>query len=109
MTMLVSLDQASLHLKRDTNDDDADVLLKIEAASRAVLYYLGSAADFVDDIDTDSDGNVSGVPAEVQQATLLLLGNFKKDLEGGGDPFVDGLPESIKTLLRLAGRVPRLA
>ncbi len=109
MTMLVSLDQASAHLRRDTDADDNDLLLKIEAASRAVLGYLGSAADFTEQIDTDSDGNVYGVPAEVQQATLLLLGNFYSTREGDGDAFADGLPESVKTLLRLAGRAPRLA
>ena len=41
MAMLVSLQQASDHLRRDTTDDDADLTIKIQAASAAIMDYLG--------------------------------------------------------------------
>jgi hypothetical protein len=78
--MLVSLQQASDHLRRDTAADDADVTLKIHAASGAVLNYLKDASEaFLDTagfVPLDSNGDPIGVPYEVQAAVLLLLGDF---------------------------------
>lgn len=87
MVMLVSLKQASDHLRRDTDDDDADLELKIEAASEAVLNYLkdSSAITFLDtagEVETDSAGNPVGVPRAIQIATLMLVGIFYRDREG---------------------------
>ena len=104
MVMLVSLEQASSHLRRDTSEDDLDLMLKIEAASAAVINYLKDGADFLDsadEVDFDSAGDPIGVPKEVQQAVLLLVGNFYRDRDGetpeGWDPFY--LPRAVVALL----------
>ena len=81
MVMLVSLAQASEHLRRDTSDDDADLTLKIMAASQAVLNYI-DPQDFFDsygDVTVDSAGDPVGVPEAIQQAVLYMVGVFYKD------------------------------
>ena len=98
MVMLVTLQQASDHLRRDTTDDDADLTLKISAISRAILNYLkddmlayqfemdehgkpvlDSAGDVV--YLTDSAGDFIA-REEVQQAVLIMLGVVYIDREG---------------------------
>lgn len=88
--MLVTLQEASDHLRRDTSDDDADLELKIHAASGAVRRYLKSASPY----EIDSSGNPvtdsSGEPVvlfEVRAAVLLMLGELYKSREGeqGGE------------------------
>lgn len=85
MAMLVSLEQASAHLRRDTSDDDLDLTLKIMAASSAVLTYLGDGADaFTDsagEVYEDSNGIAIDVPFDIQAATLILVGDFYKNRE----------------------------
>lgn len=84
MVMLVSLEQASAHLRRDTTDDNADLTLKIHAASGAVLNYI-SDADFIDssgEPDYDSAGDPIGVPFPIQAAVLLILGDLYSDRDG---------------------------
>jgi hypothetical protein len=83
---LISLDQAKAHLRVDHDEDDADIDLKIGAASEAILDYLKLPADaYADDssgeIEFDSDGPVN-VPMRVQQAVLLLLGEFYRSRDG---------------------------
>lgn len=81
MIRLVSLEQASNHLRRDTIDDDSDLLDKIEAASRAVLNYIDDK-DFLDSdgqIDYESSGEPIGVPAPIQSAVLLIVGDLYTD------------------------------
>lgn len=90
MTMLVTLQEASDHLRRDTTDDNNDLTLKILAVSRAILNYLkddmlayqfemdkhgkpvlDSSGDIVYLLDSAGDF----IPRqEVQQAVLLMLG-----------------------------------
>lgn len=85
MVMLVTLQQASDHLRRDSSDDDVDLELKIHAASHAVINYLKDGADFIDssgDVETDSNGNIVGVPKVVQLAVLYLVGIFYTDRDG---------------------------
>ncbi len=77
--MLVTLQQASDHLRRDTSADDNDLILKIHAASAAVMNYIqGPAIDgFTDtagDVLEDTSGNPLDVPFAVQAATLLMVG-----------------------------------
>jgi hypothetical protein len=74
----VSLQQASDHLRRDTDADDNDLRLKIRAASLAVANALKESgmAEILDSsglVPTDSSGNPL-VPEDVQWATLLVLG-----------------------------------
>lgn len=93
--MLVTLEQASDHLRRDTGDDDNDLVLKIKAASRAIQNYLKNPLlvySFVLDIngvpvfdingdpvlEMNSDGSYVVRP-EVQQATLIVIGTFYTD------------------------------
>lgn len=79
MVMLVSLKQASDHLKRDTTDDDADLTLLIHAASIAVIQYLKTGATFLDssgEPPQDSSGDPIDVPQNVQLAVLYLIGVY---------------------------------
>lgn len=82
--MLVSLQQASDHLRRDTDDDDNDLILKINAASQAVLNYI-TVKDFLNsggDVDFSSDGEPLGVPEPIQAAVLIVLGMLYIDRDG---------------------------
>jgi hypothetical protein len=85
MTMLVTLEQASAHLRRDTTEDNDDLTLKIEAASGMIIDYLGEFADtFTDsagDAHLDSNGNPI-VAAKIQAATLNLIGYLYKERDG---------------------------
>lgn len=87
--MLVTLEEASNHLRRDTDEDDNDLILKIHAASGAVLNYLKDGADVF--LDTagfpflDSAGDLIGVPFEVKAATLLMVGYLYKDRDENAD------------------------
>lgn len=117
MLMLVSLQQASDHLRRDTTDDDADLEFKIQGASAAVVNYLKSDADFLDsdgDVAYETDGTPIGVPELVQIATLILVGHFYAFREGDFSPFNSqnygalNLPLAVRSLLVLAGRKPTL-
>lgn len=87
MVMLVTLEQASAHLRRDTDADDSDLILKIEGASKIILNYLKDGATFLNsngDIDEDSNGLI-GVPDEVRIATLILIGILYKDRDGDSE------------------------
>lgn len=95
MVMLVTLQEASDHLRRDTDADDNDLILKIKASSNAVLNYLKDymlAYQFEMDEHgnpiLDSSGEIvyledsSGdfIPREeVQQAVLIMLGVVYSD------------------------------
>lgn len=101
--MLVTLQQASDHLRRDTDADDADLTLKIHAASAAVLNYLSVGADrFLDssgEMITDSAGDPVDIPYEVQAAVLLMVGTLYKDRDAS-DAFERGyLPAPVTALL----------
>lgn len=95
MVMLVTLQEASDHLRRDTTDDDGDLTLKIQAVSRAILNYLkddmlayqfdmnehgkpllDSNGDIV--YLYDSDGELV-VRDEVKAAVLMMIGVLYKD------------------------------
>lgn len=83
MVMLVSLEQASEHLRRDNTDDDADLTLKIKGISSAIMNYMAETAvataiiadlDSDGEIPVDSAGDPIGVPEELQIATLIMIG-----------------------------------
>lgn len=96
MTMLVSLEQASAHLRRDTDADELDLTLKIRAASSAVMVYLDGGSDsFTDsagEVLEDSNGIALDVPYDIQAATLLLIGDFYKNREPAAS---DSVPEAF--------------
>lgn len=121
MTMLVTLQQASDHLRRDTSDDDADLTLKVKAASTAVLTYLRNtpyayvpAVDSNGEIARDSAGyplpalDSNGermIQPDIQNATLLLIGEFYKMRETEQEGAIDAqwgygyLPRPVVALL----------
>lgn len=130
--MLVTLQQASDHLRRDTTDDNADLELKIKASSRAVLNYLkdhmlayipltdehglpllDSSGDEAYEVDSAGDLIVR---EEVQSAVLLILGTLYIDRDG--DAYTKGdyterlgnesLPKTVHWLLDPL-RTPSLA
>lgn len=120
MVMLVSLQQASDHLRRDSDDDDNDLTLKIHAASQAVINYIDDL-DFLDsagDVELDSAGDPVGVPFAIQSATLILLGMLYVDRDAPdfrkgetNNPARTGeiiLPKTVHFLLD-PYRIPRLA
>lgn len=100
--MLVTLQQASEHLRRDTDTDDCDLILKIEAASQAVVNYLKSGADdFLDSSGepiTDSSGDIL-VPRPIQIAVLMMVGFLYKERDGEADLQHGYLPQSVMSLL----------
>lgn len=84
---LVTLDQAKLRLRFDTDALDPDIELMIEGASRAVMRYLGEygTASFTDsagDVSEDSNGIVLDVPEDVKLAVLVLVGILVRDPSG---------------------------
>lgn len=106
MVMLVSLQEASDHLRRDTDDDDNDLMLKIQAASRFIVNYVD---DDTFDLDSsgepfeDSNGIVVDVPSDIKAAALLIIGQIYSDRDA--PDFRDG-----KTAPRLGDIImPRAA
>jgi len=104
--MLVTLQQASDHLRRDTTADDNDLTLKIHAASAAVMNYIqGPGIDgFTDsagDVFVDSNGEPLDVPWEVKAATLLMVGYLYKNRDDNADDAFDRgyLPRPVTALL----------
>ena len=101
--MLVTLDEASDHLRRDTTDDDDDLTLKIMAASQAVQNYLKTTSpyelDSNDDVVTDSDGDPV-VRFEVRAAVLMLVGELYRHRDGDGSNWGFGyLPLPVRAML----------
>lgn len=106
MNELVTLQQASDHLRRDTEDDNDDLLLKIAAASQLVLDYLGDAADFTDSdgmVLTDTNGDPLGVPERVQEATLAMVSYLYRNRDAEQPDRVQAgygyLPQGVVALL----------
>lgn len=103
MTMLVTLDQAKDHLRIDTDDGDADLELKVHAASGAVLNYLKSSSPY----QLDENGDpilVDGAPVtkfEVYAATCLMLGYLNRDRDDDSDKAYEQgyLPKPVTALL----------
>lgn len=93
MTQLITLAQAKAHLRVDHDLDDDDIALKLEAASAAVLAYIGDTQYlFIDtggeliEFDTTDTGTQPEQAAlralhTARQATKLLLGDFYKNRE----------------------------
>jgi hypothetical protein len=103
--LLVSLSQVKEHLRVDTSDGDADLTLKIRAASRAVIEYIRNGADaFTDsagDVYEDSNGDAIGIPEDVQIAVIFLVGVLDRNRNGNeAGIFENGyLPPACTSLL----------
>lgn len=109
--MLVTLQQARDHLRSDTDADDADLTLKIEAASELVVDYLKEyALTFIDadgnPVMTDDDPpEAVPVPKRVQSATLVLINYMYRERDGSNEFAVPTqwgygyLPQGVTSLL----------
>lgn len=103
MTMLITLAQAKEHLRIDADDGDADLELKIHAASGAVMNYLKSSSPYqVDENGEPVMVDEAPVPKfEVYAATCLMLGYLNRDRDEDGDhAYEQGyLPKPVTALL----------
>lgn len=124
--MLVTLAEAKRHLRVDFDDEDADITLRVHAASGAVLNYLkhrarayspeldstgepvyDSSGDPVPELDTAGDPVVA---FEVKAAVLLMLGYLYRDRdENVGNAYQMGYLPAPVTALLYALRDPALA
>lgn len=83
--MLVTLQQASDHLRRDTDADDTDLTDKIMAASQMVMNYIEDAGEWGDSAGepfVDSSGLALNVPPAIQAATLMTIGWLYRERDG---------------------------
>jgi hypothetical protein len=83
---VVSVDEAKLRLKVDTDDGDADIDLMILGASRACIRYIESGyhnfLDSLGEVFEDSNGIAIGIPDDVKNAVLVLVGMWLRDPSG---------------------------
>lgn len=82
---LVTLQQARAHLRSDETDDDADLEMKIAAASASVLDYVGDfALNFLDEfgLPLEVEGVAMPVPSRIQQATLIMVAYLYNERDG---------------------------
>lgn len=114
MVMFITLEEASVHVRRDTTDDNLDLTAKIKAASNMVLHYLNHGDPYTPELDSfgepilDSDGQIvyeldvygKMVPLpEVKEATKVIV-DFLYNREYSGQDWKPGyLPETAKSLL----------
>lgn len=80
MIEFVSLEQAKEHLRIDEDYGDADLTLKIQGGSAALLNYIQGSRDKV----VDEDGSlIEGETLfRLQTATLVLLGYLDRNRGG---------------------------
>jgi hypothetical protein len=102
MISLVDFDTAKAHVRLDHDVDDDVLQIYLNAASRAVMRYMKVTEDeYIDssgELEIDSNGDTL-VPADVQQAVLLLTSIFFSDRSGTAN-WPDGyLPPAVKSLL----------
>jgi hypothetical protein len=113
--MLISLVQAKAHLRVDHDLDDDDITLKIEAASAAVLAYIGDTQYLFldtggepiefDTSDTSTQPEQAALRAlhTCRQATMLLLGDWFSNREPKPSDVVHAgygyLPRAVVALL----------
>lgn len=90
MLNLVTLDEAKTHLRITSSEDDEDLKIKVDAASKLVLDYTGG--------DDTTYADQASVPADIKAATLVLIG--KLDLDREGEEKGEGhLPPTVRALL----------
>ena len=110
MTQLVTKEEAMNFLRYDEEPPELDFL--INAASAAVLNYLGDDATF---LESESDGEDSAiVPDEVKAACLIWMGEMDQNREGAQPAPVDsrfgyGYPPAAVVGLLSVLRGPRMS
>ena len=90
--ILVSLDDAKLHLHVADPARDAEVMQKLEQASDAIYKYI--------DVRADPTWDETTAPKVVQAATLELLALFWRDRGDVDDDSDDKTWRHIRTLLQ---------
>jgi hypothetical protein len=112
MARLITVDAVKVRQRIDASAGDADIEAAIEAASEAVLNYVRSSdPDWLDtfgDLLTDTDDDPI-VPADVKQATHVLVGMLLRDPSGKDSNWDPGfLPPAVACWL-VPYRLPTLA
>jgi hypothetical protein len=113
MTQLVTKEEAMNFLRYDEEPPELNLL--INAASAAVLNYLGDDASFLEDESDGSDGEDSiVVPDEVKAACLLWMGQMDQNREGAKIDQYDprsgyGYPPATVVALLSGLRQPRMS
>ncbi len=99
MIELVNLGQAKEHLRIDGDDGDADLTLKIQAGSAAILAYVQGSRERI----VSSNGVlIEGEPLRRTQTALLMLLGWLDRNRGGEeeDKLKQGeLPFSVTMLI----------
>lgn len=100
MIELVTLEQAKEHLRIDSDEDagNADLTMKIQAGSAAILSYVQGSRD---QIVKPSGDLIEGEPLRrTQTALLMLLGWLDRNRGGEEDKLKQGeLPYSVTMLI----------
>ena len=101
MIELVTLEQAKEHLRIDSDEDagNADLTMKIQAGSAAILSYVQGSRD---QIVKPSGDLIEGEPLRRTQTALLMLLGWLDRNRGGEeeDKLKQGeLPYSVKLLI----------
>lgn len=96
--MLVDLDTAKRHLRRDDDADDERIMLIIDQSSAIVIDYLKLPAGTYE----ATDGSPDDVPRMVEAATLLIIESMYDK------PEVDPLTDAVVSILRRS-RDPAMA
>jgi hypothetical protein len=110
MTQLVTKAEAMNFLRYDEEPPELDLL--INAASAAVLNYLGDDATF---LEVESDGeDYPEIPPEVKAACLIWMGEMDQNREGVQPAPVDprfgyGYPPAAVVGLLSSLRGPRIS
>ncbi|MFN6950973.1 MAG: head-tail connector protein [Albidovulum sp.] len=83
------------------DDDDAILEAYIDAASEAVVNYLGGRADVVIPGLADSPPTNEGCPKVVEQSVCLLVGYWYREPDGDAEQVFDRgyLPKPVTALL----------
>lgn len=80
MIELVTLEQAKLHLRVDEDYGDADLTLKIQGGSAAILSYIQGSRDKI--VDAQGELLEGEELRRVQTAMLVLLGYLDRNRGG---------------------------
>ncbi|CAI1701302.1 Uncharacterised protein [Serratia proteamaculans] len=81
MIKLVTLDEAKQHLRIDDDYGDADLTLKIEGGSAAILAYVQGSRQLI--VAENSENLIDGEPlSRAKTALLVLLGILDRNRGG---------------------------
>lgn len=105
LTPLLTLSQVKTHLRIEDNDHDIDLSDKIVQTTSIIYDFLKVTTTPVAWINVDVSPAVTEIPALVQAAALLTVGELYMNRESSD---ADVLSDAVKNLLRRS-RDPALA